>query len=86
MDEIDDQEDIASDEEVNNYDAEPIVTPMTSTWPHLTWMTRTVTAMKSIEIRILVETNGRKPREKRKKSHDQCPYSSTWVKGHRFQY
>ena len=31
MDEIDDQEDIASDEEVNNVNAEPIVTPMTST-------------------------------------------------------
>ena len=31
MDEIDDQEDIASDKEVNNVNAEPIVTPMTST-------------------------------------------------------
>ena len=29
MDEIGDQEDIASDEEVNNVVAEPIVTPMT---------------------------------------------------------
>ena len=31
MNEIYDQEDIAFDEEVNNVDAEPIVTPMTST-------------------------------------------------------